>query len=223
MIRILIFILSVILLAALITWLASMDGMISGEAFGVRFDIHAGAAIGAVLVSVIALVRVTMLVRDATYLPKRLEAQLAESKRARGLTALTRGLEAVAAGDGPGAARHARTAQKHLGGAPITRLLAAKAAQLSGDAEAAGAGFTAMLEAPETEFLGLSGLYSKAVRAGDVAAAQSLAERAFAIRPNAAWAFDAVFEQGLARGAWGEMRDALARAARAGVVPPDQA
>lgn len=223
MIRILIFLLSVVFLAAVITWLASMGEMISGEAFGMRFDVHAGAALGAALASLIALVRVTILIRDAMSLPKKLEAHFADSRRARGLTALTRGLEAVAAGDGPAATRHARTAEKHLGGAPITRLLSAHAAQISGDAAAAGAGFAAMLEAPETEFLGLSGLYSKAVRSGDAAAAQNLAARAFAIRPNAAWAFDAVFENGLLRGAWSESRAALARAAKAGVVPPDHA
>ena len=44
MIRILIFILSIIFIAALLTVLAGADGRTTAEAFGLKFDIHTGGA-----------------------------------------------------------------------------------------------------------------------------------------------------------------------------------
>ena len=40
--------------------------------------------------------------------------------------------------------------------------------------------------------------------AGETDAAKGYAERAYRLRPNAAWAFQSVFDLGLDRGAWRE-------------------
>ncbi|WOI53502.1 hypothetical protein [Parvularcula sp. LCG005] len=103
----------------------------------------------------------------------------------------------------------------------MTRLLTAQAAQLAGDEETAKASFSAMLEAPETEFLGLRGLYLQSLAAGHRDEARDYAERAFHLRPGADWAFNAVYGLNLDRGAWGDARNALQLAQQHKLEPSD--
>lgn len=223
MIRILIFILSAAFAAFLITFLANMDGRIVGEAFDLRFDIHSGFAFGLALAFIAALTWGTSLVKDLAALPGKIRRKAQDARRERGFVALARGLEAAAVGDAEDARHHARVAWRNLGETSLTRLLTAQAAQLAGDEETAKEHFHAMLEAPETTFLGLRGLYLQAMRKGDKAGALGYAEQAFRLRSNAAWAFESVLELGLERGVWGETRAAVATALRNKLLPPEKA
>ena len=110
-----------------------------------------------------------------------------EQRRRQGYRALTQGMVAVAAGDAVEALKYARKADVLLAEPPLTLLLSAQAAQLNGDERAAQNYFAAMLERPETEFLGLRGLLTKALREGDEATALRLAERAHTLRPKTPW------------------------------------
>lgn len=223
MIRILIFLLFILFFAGLVTWLGSLDSRIAGEAFGLHFDGPSGYIVGIVVSVFVATIYFTHKIKDILAIPAKIRARDAETKRARGIAALTRGLEAAAAGDGEDAAHHARLARRYLDDIALTRLLTAQAAQLSGDAAGARASFSAMLEAPETEFLGLRGLYAQALASGDVETAKSFAERAFRLRPNAQWAFQSVFDLGLDRGAWREIHDATAQAQKNRIIDPQRA
>jgi HemY protein len=126
-------------------------------------------------------------------------------------------------GEAGAAEQHARLAQRCLPDPSLTRLLTAQAAQMAGDEKTAEKSFTAMLEAPETEFLGLRGLYLQAMAKGDKHAAHGYAERAFALRSDAVWAFESVVDLGLERGAWGETRDIVAAARKNGVIDAEKA
>ncbi len=130
-------------------------------------------------------------------------------RKEKGYQALTSGLVAVAAGDASGARAHARRADKLLDRPPLTLLLTAQAAQLDGDDEAADLRFRAMLERPETEFLGFRGLMAAALRRGDREAAGEYARKAHALRPDAAWAAEAVFELQTKAGDWPGARQTL--------------
>ncbi len=125
--------------------------------------------------------------------PRRLRARRESRRRERGYRALTEGLVATAAGDRRNAQRLAREAGRLIDD-PFNLLLLAQAAQLAGDEAAARRHFTAMLEHPETEFLGLRGLLVQATKAGDDEAARAYARRAFALRPEAEWVANALFE-----------------------------
>lgn len=223
MIRLLIFFLLAIFFAGVITALAGAGGRIDIEAFGLAFDIHSGFALGLLAAMFAMAVYVTVFIKDLMALPARLRARDAQARHARGVEALTRGLEAVAVGDATAARHHARVAQRHLDDSSLTRFLSAQAAYLAGADEEAGEAFTAMLSAPETEFLGLRGLYHQARRRGDRAAAREYAEKAFRLRPNALWAFESVLDLGLERGAWGETRVALETAAKNNIIGETEA
>lgn len=218
MIRILIFVLSVILVVGAVTLFASLDSHITGEVFGWKFDAHPGWVIGGFVFLLFIVGYLTHFIKNLLALPAKIKAKEREARRTRGVAALTRGLEAVAAGDASGASHHEKIARSHLDDVALTRLLTAQAAQISGDQDAARDSFSGMLEAPETEFLGLKGLFLQAKKTGDQTAAQGYADRAFRLRPNARWAFDCVFDLGLERGAWRDTREAVAQARRNNVI-----
>ena len=133
---------------------------------------------------------------------------------------LSRGLVAAAAGDSAEARRHARKAGSLLGAPPLALLLTAQAAQLDGDERGQMDAYHAMLEHPETEFLGLRGLFMQAMRRDDTQQAMDLAARAHALKPRAAWAANALFDLKSARRQWSDARTVLESAARAKLLDP---
>jgi HemY protein len=130
---------------------------------------------------------------------------------------------AVAAGDPQEAQRCARRADALLADPPLTLLLSAQAAQLGGDETAAKKFFTAMLERPEMEFLGLRGLLNQAMRAGDRGTALRLTERAATLRPDTAWAVESLFEQEAREGRWDAALETLAQAVKRRIIPRERA
>jgi HemY protein len=154
--------------------------------------------------------------------PGRVRRLRRERRRRAGYRALAQGMVAVAAGDPQEARRYAKRADVLLADPPLTLLLSAQAAQLDGDENAAKKFFTAMLERPETEFLGLRGLMNQALRADDRGTALRLAERATALRPGTQWA--ALSRLGLETraGRWEAARETLALANRRRLIPPER-
>jgi HemY protein len=155
--------------------------------------------------------------------PKALVRRRRERRRRAGYRALTRGMVAVAAGDPREAQRCARKAETLSADPPLTLLLSAQAAQLDGDEAAAKKYFTAMLDRPETEFLGLRGLLNQALREGDRDAALRLAERARELRPNAGWVSLSLLDLEARDGRWAQARATIAHAAKQRIIDPDRA
>ncbi len=140
-------------------------------------------------------------------LPSRWNYASRARRRARGFSAVSRGMVAVGAGDPIAARRAANEAERLLGREPLTLLLKAQAAQVSGNREAAETAFQHMADHGETRVLGLRGLFVEARRRGDLAAARSYAQEAARIAPTVNWANEAVLEAQCAEGDW---RGALA-------------
>ncbi|MCI5046492.1 MAG: hypothetical protein MRY59_03230 [Aquisalinus sp.] len=218
MIRLLIYLLVITGLAALFTMLLSIDGALEADVRGYNVYVEVGVLLILILMAFLAFGGLVWLISYLMRLPGKLTARRLEGRRQRGMLALTRGLEAVAAGDPEDAQRHARNAQKQLDEPALTRLLTAQAAQLAGDDETAEESFAAMLDAPETEFLGLRGLYLQALSSGDSKSAKEYADRAFKLRPNARWAFESVYQLSIERGGWGEAHSALKLASKNGLA-----
>src|SRR5262249_28062354 len=100
---------------------------------------------------------------------------------------------AVGAGDSALASRLALQARKSLPNEPLTHLLRAQAAQLNGDRATARRIFEAMLASPDTEQLGLRGLFLEAMRENEGEPARQFAERALRLNPRLAWPVEALF------------------------------
>lgn len=213
MLRILVFIAIVSALAFGAVWLAERPGEVSIVWGGYTVETTvAMAAIGLVVLVLIGMMLWSVL-RFMLGLPTAFSFASRARKRARGFDAVSRGMVAIGAGDPAAARRHATDARKLIASEPLTLLLSAQAAQLSGDKPAADAAFKQMLDEPATRVLGLRGLFVEARRRGDQIAARAFADEAVRLSPSLAWANDALLEFHSTAGEWEQARTAVERRA----------
>lgn len=136
----------------------------------------------------------------------------------RGLEALSSGMIAIGAGDKALATRYAVQARKSLPNEPMTHLLRAQAAQLSGDRSTSRRIFEAMLASPDTEALGLRGLFLEAEREGEKEAARQFASRAVKLNPKLSWPVDALFDIQCRDSDWAGALETLSIARKNGTI-----
>jgi HemY protein len=212
---------AVVIAAAL--WLVDRPGDVAINWLGYRIETSIGVLVLAVVVVAVVAALLYRLWRGIRRAPRSLGAMRQSSRRRRGYKSLTLGMVAVAAGE-PEEARHqSKRAKELLDEPPLTMLLAAQSAQLDGDEEAAERYFKAMLKHPETEFLGLRGLLTQALRRGEHARALELTQRAYRLRPATQWVLQNLFELNARLGHYEAADHALLEAARRKVMPRGQA
>ncbi len=209
--------------AAAAVFLVDNPGRVDIVWQGWQIDTSVGMLVAAAVLAALAVALVLWLLSLILKSPRAYLRRRRERRRHAGYQALTRGMVAVAAGDPQEARRYARRAEVLLADPPLTLLLSAQAAHIGGDELAAKKFFNAMLDRPETEFLGLRGLLNQALRAGDRSTARQLAERAVARRPDAAWALSTLFDLEARERRWDDAWAALERAAAKRVIAPDTA
>jgi HemY protein len=223
MTRILLFVFGIIAAALAFGWLADRPGAITVEWLG--YEIKTSALVGALALAafVVLFMLLWSLLGYLLTRPAAVAAYMHERRRRQGFDALTRGLLAIGVGDRSQAQRYASIARRALPNEPLTALLRAQAAQLKGDRAAARRTFQAMLERPETELLGLRGLFLEAKRGNDNLAARALAEQAVRTDPQAGWSVNALFDMQARAGDWEGALATLAVARKHGNVDADMA
>lgn len=213
MVRVLLYLAVFAALAVGAVWLADRPGEVSVLWQGYRIETSVAiGVIGIVVLAMLAMLGWGML-RFVLGLPSAFSFASRARRRARGFEAVSRGMVAIGAGDPIAASRHAVDARRYAGDAPLTLLLEAQAAQLSGDRGRAEAAFKTMLDQPETRVLGLRGLFVEAKRRGDMAAARAFADDAVRRSPSLAWANDALLDFHTSAGDWQAARTAVERRA----------
>jgi HemY protein len=218
MLRLIGFLLAVAIVAAGLGWLADRPGELIVQWQGYQIETSVFRAFVILAVLVVFVLVVWSLVRHAWNSPAAVGGLLAKRRQKLGLDALSSGMIALGAGDRSAAIRSAVQARKSLPNEPLTHLLRAQAAQLSGDRTTARRIFEAMLASPDTEQLGLRGLYLEAQREGETEAARHFAERAVALNPKLAWAVDGLFDLQCRRSDWTGALETLAVARKNGHV-----
>ncbi|MBS7697149.1 heme biosynthesis HemY N-terminal domain-containing protein [Chelatococcus sp. YT9] len=208
MIRVLAFLALLALVALGASWLADRPGEVAVIWQGYRIETSVAVLLAAVLALAFLLVCLWSLLHLVLRLPSVMSFASRARRRNRGYVAVSRGMVAVGAGDPLAARRHASDAERWLGREPLTLLLKAQAAQISGDRTGAEATFTDMLDDAETRVLGLRGLFVEARRKGDAVAARAYVTKAVELAPGVAWASEAMLEFQSAERDW---RGALAK------------
>lgn len=218
MTRLVLFLLGVILLASGLAWLADRPGslLVTWQGYEIETSVFRAAVIFAALIGLALLVWIVL--NQIWSSPAAVSHFLTRRRQRRGLDALSSGMIAIGAGDRSMATRYALQARKSLPNEPLTHLLRAQAAQLSGDKATARRIFEAMLASPDTEQLGLRGLFLEAGREGEREAQQQFAERALKLNPKLAWPVEALFELQCRGGDWAGALTTLALAKRHGHV-----
>jgi HemY protein len=201
MVRLLIFLAILAAAAWGLMWFADNPGLVDVTWRGVEYRFSLMLALEGIIILAIVISLVWAILRFVFNLPSLARIGVRSRRRDKGLRAISRGMVAVGVGDARAAARYAAEANRYAANEPMTRLLAAQSAQLSGDRKAAHAAYHAMLGHAETHGLGLRGLHLEAHRVGDHDAALEYARRANANAP-ASWAGQAVLDDRARRGDW---------------------
>jgi HemY protein len=201
MFRLLIFLVGLAAAAWGLMWFADNPGIVDVTWRGVEYRFSLMLALEGIILLAVLVSIIWAVLRFVFNLPSLARIGSRSRRRDKGLRAISHGMIAVGQGDARAASRHAAEAARYAAHEPMTRLLAAQAAQLSGDRKGAIAAYNSMLGHSETHGLGLRGLHIEARRAGDHDIALEYARRANANAP-AAWAGQAVLEDRSRRGDW---------------------
>ncbi|MCH9807251.1 MAG: heme biosynthesis protein HemY [Alphaproteobacteria bacterium] len=218
MLRLILFLAFIIALASGLAWLADRPGLIVVNWEGYQAEIQVFHAVVALaLITGLALVTWSLL-RHLWESPATIGSYFNKRRQKRGLDALSSGMIAIGAGDRSTATRYAIQARKSMPNEPLTHLLRAQAAQLSGDQATARRIYESMLAAPDTEQLGLRGLFLEAQREGETEAATQFAQRAVGLNPKLSWPVEALFDLQCKDHSWEGALETLAVARKNGHV-----
>lgn len=218
MLRLVIFLIAVLAIASGLAWLADRPGQLLINWQGREIETSVFHAV-VILAALVALVVFSWsLLRQMWNSPATVGQFINKRRQRRGLDAISSGMIAIGAGDRANATRYAVQARKSLPNEPLTHLLRAQAAQLSGDRATARRIYEAMLASPDTEQLGLRGLFVEAQREGAKEPAQQYSQRALRLNPKLAWPVDALFDLQCREGNWAGALETLSTARRNGHI-----
>ena len=216
MVRLVIYLVSLAAIATGLAWLADRPGTLHIVWQGLDLETTVFRATVMLAAIVAGLIFLWSIARAIWNSPARFGDRIVKRRQKMGLEALSSGMIAVGAGDRSLATRYALQARKSLPHEPLTHLLRAQAAQLSGDRATARRIFESMLAAPDTEQLGLRGLFLEAEREGAGEAATQFAQRALKSNPKLGWSADALFDLQCKNKDWAGAIDTLNSAKKNG-------
>lgn len=219
MVRLVVYLLTIALIASGLAWLADRPGtlQIVWQGYDIETSVFRAIVILAALVA--SMIFLWSVFKALWNSPAVIGSRLMRQRERKGLDALSGGMIAIGAGDSALATRYALQARKTLPHEPLTQLLRAQSAELSGDRAAARRIYEAMLASPETEQLGLRGLFLEAQREGAGEAARQFAARALKANPKLGWSSTALFEQQCKQKDWTAALSTLEHARKSGHVP----
>src|SRR4029078_4403817 len=220
MIRIVLFLISVLLIAWGFAWVADRPGEVAITWMSYRVETSVIVAAVAVAALVLIILVIWSIVRVILHSPEQVSLFLRHRRAIKGYLAISRGLIAVGAGDLRLARRSADDAARLSPGEPLALLLTAQSAQMAGDSVTAERAFRDMSARDDTNLLGLRGLYMQAHPRNDLRPARLAAEEAAKARPGVVWAGLALLGYRCAAKDWSGALDALDHM-KSGLAKPD--
>lgn len=194
MVRALIYLLLIAAVAIGLAWFADQPGELTINWLSYQIEVPLFWVTVGALIALGLLLFVFSFISRLVSGPRRLRRHMKKKRQERGYDALRKGIFAVGAGDEALAARYAIEARRALPREPLTELLRAQSAQLSGDRRTAQRIFEAMADDSDTRLLGLRGLFLEASREGETEAARQFAARAMSLNPALPWPVHALFD-----------------------------
>ncbi len=221
MLRVVLFLVVVGLIALAKAWLADRPGDVAVTWLGWRIETSVMVVTIALIAIVLLCVLLWSIVRGLWRSPQKMTATMRNRREGRSQRAIMHGLIAVGAGDVRAAQRYAEEARKLAPDDPLSLLLTAQSAQLSGDRASAERAFRRMAGHERTKLLGLRGMFIEAHRRDDIAGARAYAEEAAKIAPSLPWAGNAALQIRCASGDWAGALDMLEKNRAAGALDRD--
>ncbi|TCT42705.1 heme biosynthesis protein HemY [Martelella mediterranea] len=204
MLRLLFFAIIVLAFGLGFSWFADRPGELSLQWQGQLFQTPLTTALVLLIALIVAVMVIWWLISAIWTSPNSVRRYFRARKRDRGYQAISTGL--IAAGSGNLVLARKMSTRAHAllraDQEPLIHVLDAQVALIAGNHDDARRLFESMSEDPETEELGLRGLYLEAKRLGADEAAQQYAERAADKAPYLAWAAQATLETRTRQGRW---------------------
>jgi HemY protein len=204
MIRLALWIIGSLVIAALAAWMISLPGTLSLEVAGYSAQPRLGVAVFIFLLVAMLVILVWAIVRRILSAPRAMARRSRERRREQGVEALSDAMIALQAGDPARARALAREAQARLPANAAAKLLEARADLALGDMPAAREHYRALIADDKTALAALTGLYDQARAQQRPQAALTFARKALTLAPGSGWAGEAVFDDLARRGQWAE-------------------
>ena len=143
------------------------------------------------------------------------------SRERRGYRALSEGMMALASGDADAAMTKAGQAERYLQQPTLTNLLAAQAAEMSGNTTRAEQIYKELIQDPQTRFVGVRGIMKQRLATGDTDVALKLAQKAFELKPKHEEVQDVLLQLQAKSHDWQGARKTLGVKLKQGKIPRD--
>ena len=143
------------------------------------------------------------------------------SRERRGYRALSEGMMALASGDADAAMSKAVQAVRYLQQPALTNLLAAQAAEMSGNMTRAEQIYKELIKDPQTRFVGVRGIMKQRLASGDTHVALKLAQKAFELKPKHEEVQDVLLQLQAQSHDWQGARKTLGVKLKQGKIPRD--
>jgi HemY protein len=212
-----------VLAAVGFAWLADRPGSVTILWLGREIHLSVLVAVSLLALAVFVLYFVWRVTSKIWRSPSTMREHWRFRKHRKAYDSLSRGIIAAGAGDAQAAHRHASIAGETLKNEPLITLLNAQAAQLKGDRAGVKRAFEDMTKSPDTELLGLRGLFAEAKQSGDWATARKIADQALAKNSRLPWASTAVLQVQTTAKDWASAASTIANQAKAGLLPRAEA
>lgn len=204
MIRLALWIIGSLVIAAIAAWLMALPGTLTLELAGYRMQPRLGTAVVLLLLAAALVILVWAVVRRLIGAPRATARRRSARRREQGVEALSDAVIALQSGDPARARLLAREAQARLPDNSAAKLLEARADLAVGDMSAAREHYRALIASDKTALAALTGLYDQARAQQRPEAALTFARKAMSLSPKSSWASEAVFDDLVQRGQWAE-------------------
>lgn len=204
--------------AALSWWAFSLPGEVTFPVGQEIVAVKSGvAAIFVVLLGgLIALV--WWLATGILVLPGRLSKARRLSQTRKANAALAEGLLAAEGGDAKAALKLARRAMRHAEDERLKLLLEARAAEANEDWAGAERAWGLLTRLPGGQLAGLRGAATAASERGDQLTAETRAREALALKSDADWPFNSLFDLQVSKGDWDKALETLTQGEKRGQI-----
>lgn len=218
MLRIFLFLLLVLGLGFLFSWVADRPGEVALEWQGMQYNVSLMTAVAGLVAIIAAVMIIWTIIRAVLNSPGIFSRWNKQRKKDRGYDALSKGLIAAGSGDAASARRFAKDSVKLLGQKPLVSVLDAQTSLLEGKRDKARDRFEEMLENEDTKLIGLRGLFLEAEKQGAKEAARHYVDEAAELAPSVPWAGNAKLRYCATDGDWEGALQALDSNRAAGLI-----
>ena len=199
------------LVALVVSWFNQQTGLSLIQWLGYEIQISTSLLVGLVIAFVVIIMLFARLWRLIQNWPKMMAHGWQYRRRTNGERALGLGLVALAAGDSRSAQKQAKKAEKLLGRGLLPDLLAAQAAHLAGDKNAARRYFAQLSKHKDTAYYGLIGIMNLQFQNNDPERSLVAAQKALQIQPDSVAALTHIFWREVEEKHWHNAMNTLER------------